>query len=279
MPSYPGGKNGAGVWQRIINQIPPHDVWISAFCGECAVTRHIRPATQSYLIDLDSAVLRRWIPRQRPNTALIEADASAWLRFAAGLDLAGTPNHAPAPAATFRVLDRWTYLARVFVYVDPPYLPETCISRPRYQHVLSTEQHAELLKLLQMLPWPVLLHGYPSPLYEAALESWRTFTFRAMSRGGLRTEQVWCNYPEPQELHDYRWLGGSKREREKLARRLRNLIRWLRGLPTKERDQLLAAVDAEFRDRVPPAGPPSQAAGNAAQRARERDAEQGANHA
>ena len=27
---YPGGKNGSGTFQRIINQIPPHEIFIPA---------------------------------------------------------------------------------------------------------------------------------------------------------------------------------------------------------------------------------------------------------
>lgn len=31
--TYKGGKAGAGVYQQIINQIPPHDVYIEPFLG------------------------------------------------------------------------------------------------------------------------------------------------------------------------------------------------------------------------------------------------------
>lgn len=84
--AYPGGKNGAGVWQGLINQIPPHDVWISGFAGDCAATRHIRPATASILCDLDDQVLRRWIVRRRTQTRLLNVDCVQWLRFAFDLD-------------------------------------------------------------------------------------------------------------------------------------------------------------------------------------------------
>jgi len=33
MASYPGGKNGQGVYQRIISLIPPHDVYVEPFVG------------------------------------------------------------------------------------------------------------------------------------------------------------------------------------------------------------------------------------------------------
>jgi len=34
---YPGGKNSAGTYQRIINQIPPHNVYIEPFAESAAV--------------------------------------------------------------------------------------------------------------------------------------------------------------------------------------------------------------------------------------------------
>lgn len=55
--NYPGGKNGAGVYQTIINQIPPHRVYVEAFAGSAAVWRFKRPAELSYLLDLDSGVI------------------------------------------------------------------------------------------------------------------------------------------------------------------------------------------------------------------------------
>lgn len=33
MPTYPGGKSGAGVYQTIINQMPPHQLYVEPFAG------------------------------------------------------------------------------------------------------------------------------------------------------------------------------------------------------------------------------------------------------
>ena len=37
--AYPGAKNGAGVFQTIINQIPPHEVYIEPYLGGGAIMR------------------------------------------------------------------------------------------------------------------------------------------------------------------------------------------------------------------------------------------------
>lgn len=42
--AWPGGKDGSGVAQRLINQIPPHDVFVSPFLGDCAILRKKLPA-------------------------------------------------------------------------------------------------------------------------------------------------------------------------------------------------------------------------------------------
>jgi hypothetical protein len=115
-----------------------------------------------------------------------------------------------------------------------------------YANEPSPEWHADLVETLiyaAAAGAAVMIVHYPSPLYASALEQWRTWTYRSMTRGGrMATEQVWCSYPVPEALHDPRWLGGNKREREKLTRRRRNLLGKIRRLSTLERQSLLAEL-------------------------------------
>jgi len=70
--AYPGGKNGAGVYQRIINLMPPHDTYVEPFLGGGAVMRLKRPATLNIGLDLDRALIRAWraaLDRPSPNLA------------------------------------------------------------------------------------------------------------------------------------------------------------------------------------------------------------------
>lgn len=50
---YPGGKNGYGMYQKIINQIPRHDKYIELFLGSGSILRHKRPAQQNTGVDID----------------------------------------------------------------------------------------------------------------------------------------------------------------------------------------------------------------------------------
>ena len=54
---YPGGKGGAGVYQTIINNIPPHDTYIETHLGGGNILERKRPAARSVGIDVDPEVI------------------------------------------------------------------------------------------------------------------------------------------------------------------------------------------------------------------------------
>lgn len=60
---YPGGKNAAGVYQKIINLMPPHQVYIEPFLGGGAIMRLKRPAKGNIGLDLEPSVISAWRAR------------------------------------------------------------------------------------------------------------------------------------------------------------------------------------------------------------------------
>lgn len=78
--TYPGGKNGEGVYQRLINQIPPHRVYIEPFLGSGAVLRHKKLAEISYGIERSITTFKRWENQNLPGLTVINADAISWLK-------------------------------------------------------------------------------------------------------------------------------------------------------------------------------------------------------
>lgn len=87
-------------------------------------------------------------------------------------------------------------------YVDPPYLPETrslrnpydLKYRGMYAVEMTAEDHSVLLEALCALRGSVVLSGYPSPLYDAALAGWRRIDRPALADGARpRTEVLWLN--------------------------------------------------------------------------------------
>jgi len=51
--SYPGGKAGSGAAQKIINLMPPHEMYVEPFLGNASVMRVKRPARLNIGLDLD----------------------------------------------------------------------------------------------------------------------------------------------------------------------------------------------------------------------------------
>ena len=55
--SYFGGKNGDGVYQKIINRIPQHKVYLEPFLGGGAIMKRKRPADINIGMDRDEEAL------------------------------------------------------------------------------------------------------------------------------------------------------------------------------------------------------------------------------
>jgi len=76
---YPGGKNGSGVYQKIINQMPPHKIYVEPFLGGGAVMRYKRPAGTNIGIDKDPEAINLWVDCEIPDFLLFQMDALTWL--------------------------------------------------------------------------------------------------------------------------------------------------------------------------------------------------------
>jgi hypothetical protein len=219
---YNGGKNEAGVYQRIINQIPPHAVYIEPFAGSAAIARRKRPAARTILVEIDPGAIAKLTdassPRLPPETQVLQEDGIAFLRA-------------------------YPFLGTEFVYCDPPYLPETRRKERIYAHELSRADHERLLGVLLRVRCPVAISGYDSPLYAEALRGWRTIRYPVLTRGGtIREELLWLNYPEPVELHDSRYVGSDYRARENLARQKRRWVARLKRMTSTEAQAVLDAI-------------------------------------
>jgi len=239
--SYPGGKSGAGIYQRLINLIPHHETLIVPFAGRCGVTRRIRAAGHTILIDLDERVLDWWHAWQRkPEGRAVElhhADGIEWVRFRFGLSrYTRDPDALPGVTAD-----------DAFIFADPPYVLAERVKQKIYQHEMSDACHQRLVQLATRLAVPMMICGYASPIY-ASLEPWEIMHHEVPGRRGLRAECVWMNYHAPTRLHDYRYVGDHRRERERIRRRQRNLLSMLDAMVDRERAAMLSAIREEYSD-------------------------------
>lgn len=236
LTNYPGGKNADGVYQRIINLIPPHSTYIETHLGSGAIMRHKRPAPLNIGLDLDPEVIQ----------AHQESDEYKVLSTEA------TPQHsALSTQYSFLCTDALTYLQSYpftgseFIYLDPPYVISSRASQaPIYKFKYTDQDHINLLSTLKSLPCKVMISGYWSRLYADHLHSfnWHTTHFNTRTRGGNATEWLWMNYPPPVALHDYQYIGEDFRERERIKRKKTRWLFNLRSMPTKDRQAILWAI-------------------------------------
>jgi DNA adenine methylase len=148
-------------------------------------------------------------------------------------------------------LRSYSFAGDELVYCDPPYLFETRTG-PLYSFEFGdADQHHALLDILTALPCMVMISGYWSQLYAGRLRNWHSIKFQAMTHGGPRTKWLWCNFPEPIALHDYRHLGDGFRERERFKRKKQRWTSRLHRLPMLEGQALLAAIDDAWRTPSP----------------------------
>ncbi len=221
---YPGGKGQ--LYQKIINLIPPHRVYIEPFAGGGTILRRKLLTQCNIAIDADIAPLSRLRSAIVKNSddagqyEFINTDALEWLK-------------------------QYSFRGDEFIYADPPYLMRTRRQhRQLYRCELGSDaDHRRLLDVLTQIPCKIMLSGYLSDLYEDKLRDWYTRSYNVRTRGGTwATEWLWMNYPEPTVLHDYRYLGDDYRERERIKRKISRWASKFRGLETLEQQAILSAL-------------------------------------
>lgn len=220
---YPGSKGGAGVYQTIINQIPPHRVYIETHLGGGNVFERKAPAQVSFGIDVDQEVIHRWMGK---GLQLYWGDAVNWL-------------------------NRREWAGDEFVYCDPPYVMSARRGGKLYRHEYTDADHVRLLDVLARLPCAVMLSGYRSELYaQSPIASWRTIDFPAMTRRGPATETIWMNYPAPVKLHDPQYLGTTFRERERIKRKKQRWLKRFEKLDLVELGAIMECVQGLYKNRL-----------------------------
>ena len=214
---YFGGKSLSGIYQKLINMIPPHNIYIEPFLGGGAVMKFKKPAIESIGIDADEHVVKEFECEALPRVYC--TDALHWLN-----------THSFPPDA--------------FIYLDPPYPMETrTCQRPAYRYEFTDEQHKQLLGIIKTLDCMVMISSYMNELYAEELKDWRLVTFSSRKRNHEKsTECVWMNYPEPIELHDYRYLGETFRDRQNLKRKGQRWKERLANMNALERYALMNVI-------------------------------------
>lgn len=247
MKNYLGGKLGNGTYQNIINHIPPHSIFVSLFAGYDGIFQKIRRADISILNDKDQRVIERW------KGASILKDCIVCENYQQG-NLFEAPT---MPTVILRCQDYTSILARfkdttgAFIYCDPPYKLATRRSaRKLYLFDWQDEDHTSFLAMASTATTNVMISAYESDLYNEVLKGWNTHKFNSMTRQGLREEIIYYNYPKPEVLHDFQYLGSNYRERERIKRKVLRFDAKLNRLPADERAAILSHVIGKHKQTV-----------------------------
>jgi DNA adenine methylase len=233
--TYPGGKDGNGTYQTIINFIPVHKYYFSLFLGNCAITRRIKPALFSVLNDIDCDVIDKWKALNLPdeNYQLFKIDALTMLKAMQAGEFGG-PD----------------IMKQSFIYLDPPYFMNTRKSQQRlYKFEVNEDYHSDLLtQLLAMSDqgYMIMISAYPNIFYDACLYGWNYFDFPSTTRSGQVTERIYFNYEVPSVLHDYSYFGKDFRQREAHNRIRNNIINKLNRLNPTLRNSIISDITTHF---------------------------------
>jgi DNA adenine methylase len=221
---YPGGKGSC--FRQLINLMPVHDVYIESHLGGGAVMRHKIPAKTNIGIDIDPAVVRRWLDGYPDRFTIVHANAVEYLAS-------------------------YPYTGSELVYCDPPYLPQLRRRSRVYRFDYTEADHLALLDVLLRTPCSVMLSGYESNLYNDRLREWRQVKFMAKTHVGLKEECVWVNFDPPKRLHDAAYLGDTFRDRQSVKRRHERMLRKFSRMCPRERSYLLELLNDRFLTGVP----------------------------
>lgn len=216
MAEWYGSKGVTGLSQAIVSAMPAHDLFIESHLGGGAIMKRKPPAQRSIGIDLN----RRSIDSFRCDYP-VELHHGCAHRFLSGFDFQG----------------------RELVYCDPPYVQSTRRSERRYRFDYTDDDHVALLGILKSLPCQVMVSGYPSALYDAHLDGWRSLEVQVNNQACVVTEKLWFNFA-PDRPHWHTGAGRNFTDRQRIKRHAASWARRYRKMPPGERLAVLAAVMA-----------------------------------
>lgn len=229
--NYPGGKDGNGTIQNIVNLVPEHEHYFELFLGNGAVFRGMNQANRSTLNDLDRNVIDAWIEANldfqpfdlyQYNAIHCIANKQIWQH---DLDQPGN-----------------------FIFLDPPYRFGSRKTKGKiYNCEMSDSDHSELLfALTNYTQAKIMICHYPDTMYDNYLHGWHKHDYKSMTRAGMADERLYMNYAKPERLHDYRYIGADFTNRQQLKRIRENMINKLSRLDPVLRNCILSDISQHF---------------------------------
>lgn len=225
MKNYPGQKKILGLYHKIINQIPKHEIYYELFAGSGAIAKILiekKSKAKFYLNDIDKCIT------DKLNCTVLEAeilnvDASKLLKklIAAGTD--------------------------TFIFIDPPYLHSTRPNSTKlYANEMSDADHKQLLSSVLQLNCNVMIVHPLCDLYDNWLKGWRKVLIKIRYHNKTSLECLYMNYDVPGTLQIDSLLGKDCWDRQRIKRKAISLVKKLKALPEQERNYVITRVQESF---------------------------------
>jgi DNA adenine methylase len=221
LKGYPGNKGANGVYQKLINRVPELTRVIELCAGSAQLSCKMkRPPLHTILVDMDYRVIDAWKKQNNKDVTAIHLNAVKFLeKYLASTGKTKTD----------------------FFYVDAPYVFSARRSGNKiYRHEMTDQDHIDLLKLLRTVKCNCMISNYNNPIYNRMLKKWHRYEFKVMTHQGPATEVIWMNYPTPEVLHDYSFVGADCWKRQGVTRKIIRLSNKLRALSALERNAIIA---------------------------------------
>lgn len=219
LDNYTGHKKVNGLYQKIINQVPKHNIYAELFAGSAAIcSLFIVLAENVVLNDINPEVHNLLCEKFRDRNAVI------WNR----------------DALEFLQKMKFVWKQDVFVFLDPPYHHDTRpLATELYKHEMTNIDHLKLLHTVQLMKCNIMLIHPKCDLYDIELSHWRKVEVKVRYHKKTQIECLYMNYPEPTELQDYSFLGNDCWERQRISRKTEAYINKFQKMPVLERNCII----------------------------------------
>lgn len=228
MENYTGNKKIQGIFQKIINEIPPVNRFCEWFAGGAGIASIIN-------VSPDKIWLNEIDPKQHQKLCLkfpdfINTNENIFSLFLKSLS---------DPKAIHK---------NDFLFLDPPYLHETRNSNKLYKFEMRNDEHVLFLDFVKKLKCNVMIIHPKCDLYDTELRDWRKIEITLKYWQKSSTEILYVNYPAPTKLQDYRFVGNDRVQRQQIKRKAENMVKKLLEMPEHERSYILEKIKPLFEN-------------------------------
>jgi DNA adenine methylase len=219
LDNYTGHKKVNGLYQKIINQVPKHNIYAELFAGSGAICSLFTVLAETVILnDINSEVHNLLCEKYRDENVVV------WNRDAVEF--------------LYKMQNIWK--KNVFVFLDPPYHHSTRpLATELYKHEMKHIDHLMLLETVQSMNCNLMLIHPKCDLYDSSLSHWRKVEVKVRYHKKTQIECLYMNYPEPTELQDYSFLGNDCWERQRISRKTEAYIKKFQKMPVLERNCII----------------------------------------